>query len=1559
MMSALANGDRAQEKPSAPTPQDDPYSGAMTPLQARFEKRIKDETGFSMQGHEQSEGPILMSQSGNEQPIDHEPQRCPANAPVKTYDVLAVNVNMVLNRWGDRDPQGHMYVLRDRLGAVRSQEAAAASDAMPNPFDLTLGLGADPIQPLTIRANVGDCVKISFENALEKPNGLLRNGAPASFHIHGADLILASSGEPALASNPESMALPGASVDYEWFIDDRYYNEHTFRIQSHGPKGRYQVSHGLFGGFIVEPQGSQYFDPRTGANLCTTSGAGQVLCQNSWDAMIDPGDGSADFREFGLMYHEIGNDGFLPSNKAGELNPFIDAITESYQPNGRAINYRSESFYRRMGEAEVMAKLLDLKPDSPLKEGPNQAYSFQDPQAAGIWKKIDQGLRGELNNFADESQAYGTYAFGEPPTPVPQSYVGDPIKFRIIHGGSETFHVPHLHGGGIQWQRQPEVGKSTSNPDYTPIDAGLKKQFTQRMPSSGNDSQSIGPSETYDFEIACGSGGCQQTVGDFLFHCHVASHYVSGMWHFWRVYNTLQNTDGKTDDLPVLAELPDRQNQVQPAVNSLGLIDKIVDFAGDTISVTKENLPDLAEVQLPPQGEAKTWQDASVMNWAIEEQFDGRPLYKNEPETYHIWPNFQSPTPGQRPDILFDSRTGKLAYPLLRPHLGKRPPFAPHHGPAPFLEPRVASRGEPAAPGTNGAQSLCPVDAPRRTYKLHAIQTPIQVTDRDLDKKGMIFVVKEHEEQARTTDEFKVPLAMRANQGDCVDIILVNELEETGELAELSKTNIHIHFVQFDTQSSDGVISGSSYEQAPRPFRDAGMSATVQEAVASSESSVRVNDASLFQPGTTVAVGVDQKTDGFETAIVASASPSTGIVSFTEPLQHSHGAGQLITNEFVRYRWYVARQNGAIYFHDHVDALKRWGHGLFGALIAEPTNSEWRHPRTGETFPERRSGPIMDILVDAQQEVVPGLNGSFREYALFFTDRTTTENAPPNLSSPLASTDTCTVADCGTRRTTTGTINLRAEPLDASTDRGQGAAQLMLSSSEYGDPKTPILRSYVGDPLMFRLLTTATEEVHPFHITGHHFRWERFQENSPPLTTFGVGISERFNAFVKAAGGAARQAGDYLYQNGTFRHFLEGNWGILRVHDQLQDDLLPLPGHEPSAIAAAPVCPVDAPVRQFAVSAIERRPLFNDQGATSATEADLAGYAYVLDQDLAFGDQGNLDLTASQPLNPLVLRANAGDCLEVTLTNRLQNDSHVSFHLDMAAFNPQDSLGINLGNNPMQTVPPNGNRTYRYYAESELGAMLLRDFGDPKAHLQKGLYGAVIIEPAGSTYLDPRTGAAIASGVEAVISTPDEPDFREFVTLFHDADPILGTFNMPYNGEVRQLSVVNYRAEPFRERLGRKLSLDEGAYTSAQQLDDSRRVFADEASMGGAPITEVFEAYTGDPVRFRVISAFSEQPQMFSVEGHLWPLTPGIEGSTDVSTRYLPSSGVLNAHLKNGVDGQGGAGGPQGRPGDYLWGNDRLPYQKVGQWGLMRVHAQGTEAEILPLPDRQSRPEAG
>ena len=128
--------------------------------------------------------------------------------------------------------------------------------------------------------------------------------------------------------------------------------------------------------------------------------------------------------------------------------------------------------------------------------------------------------------------------------------------------------------------------------------------------------------------------------------------------------------------------MPDREGGYAPAVASDALVGTKVEFAGIQLTVTEENLPSLVEAQLPPQGTPAHEQDAAVMNWAK----DGS-RYLNEPETAYEWPNYAADEPGGRTPLMFAAATGKLAFPFLKPHLGHRPPFAPFHGPEPYLEP--------------------------------------------------------------------------------------------------------------------------------------------------------------------------------------------------------------------------------------------------------------------------------------------------------------------------------------------------------------------------------------------------------------------------------------------------------------------------------------------------------------------------------------------------------------------------------------------------------------------------------------------------------------------------------------------------------------------------------------------------------------------------------------------------------------------------------------------------------------------------------------------------------
>ena len=1002
----------------------------------------------------------------------------------------------------------------------------------------------------------------------------------------------------------------------------------------------------------------------------------------------------------------------------------------------------------------------------------------------------------------DEAVGYSSYTFGDPSTPVPRSYVGDPVKWRLLHGGSEVFHVHHLHGGSIRWRRQPK----TEDSHFT--DGFNKFPSLQTQASTRIDSQSIGPSEAFDQELECGSGGCQQGVGDFLYHCHVVEHYISGMWSFWRVYNTLQSPGAQTDTMPPLQELPDRKGQFLPAVVSTVLIGTTVDWKGLTFDLTKDNVVQFLARQLPPPGVRKGYDgtvfDGKVVNCPgdpfCSPGFRG-PLFLTEPETEEVWVNYASDTPGRRLVGLFDPLTGKLAHPYFRPHLAERPPFAPNHGPAPFLEP-IRTGTDPAEPGQNGPWSLCPQDAPVRKFTIHAITLHITLNEEFdiVDEDGQLYILHEQEEAIRANDRLKEPLVLRVNAGDCIDIILKSELEDNKESLNFSKVNLHSHFLQFDIQASDGVPTGFGYEQSVRPFAIEGV--RVASSARAEERSLVVDDASRFHPRIEVGIGMDQ-VDTFEVRQIKSISGNT--LTFVEPLKFAHTENEIVSVEFVRYRWYADVQVGAVYWHDHVNALVSWGHGLFGVTIIEPPGSTYHDPATGEVV---KSGTLADIHTDSTDRVVtPDVTGSFRELVLFVQD-----------------TNPRTEVGDGTG----SSFNMRVEPLEARLDEVDDPA-LLFSSLAHGDPAGPILKAYLGDPIIFRLLVGGANETHVIHIDGHWFRLERFSLNSRPRNSIHVGISERENLVIPRAGGPQRMAGDYLFYNGRAFHFKEGSWGIIRVLDRASSSLQSLPGRS-ILQPATMLCPADALVKSFNVVAIEKKIFFNDRAGIKNGDGKL----FVLAED-------ELDvLSGIKPTAPLVLHVNVGDCVLVNLTNRLDKEP-VSFHTDLMAYDPLDSMGIAAGFNPDQSVRPGQTRTYTFYAHPELGevASLVRDFGNVLENPRNGLFGAIIVGPRGSIYLDPVTGedVSLKSGwaVDVLVDKelfPDRQNYRDFSLFFQDEDPIIGTHTMPYNEDVEGLLGVNYRAEPFEERL---------------KFDrDPSRIF--RSDVHGDPVTPILEAFTGDAV---------------------------------------------------------------------------------------------------------------
>ncbi len=1480
--------------------------------------------------------------------------KCPETAPVRAYDISAINVEITLNQWLDYYP-GYMYALTGNIEKVREEEAknaeARESEGHHDPGAVKNGIQGQHIQPLVIRGNQGDCVKITLRNQLEF-------GEDVSLHVNGSSMVVSKTGRPATTTNPDAIAYgpdeeceencTTAPVHMEWYIHPAT-QEGGRQFHSYSNDRELTVM-GLFGVFVVEPAGSDYLDPLgTGAAGTMPSG---------WQAIIQNGQGP-DFREFVLIYHEVGDEAFRPVNRHGDFLPQRDPLTDAYRPGARALNYRSEPF------------------------GINNMH-----------------VQHEYFGFEDESMAYSAYTFGDAGPTIPRSYLGDPAKFRLVHGGSEVFHSHHPHGGSIRWTRSPRAVDQM--PMWHKGQNGPVKYPLIRAKSDRVDVEVIGPSEAIDLETECGSGLCQYLAGDFLFHCHVAHHYVAGMWGYWRVYNTLQVPGIQNDVMPPLRELPDRLGRIAKPVTSDQLVGTTVDWFGKRFTIVENGkktdwdadpavvrVHDWVEMQLPTRGlpghvkgevgQIKSY-DATVVDWV----WDGnRAMSEKEstidnPKYRAAWQGYKA---GARRAIWFEPRTGKVAWPWLTPHFGKRAPFSPDRNPAPWLEmihldDDGRPSAEPARPGENGRWSLCPDRAGSQKYNVHFIKLPIELSaaegkqDAIVDPNGLLYVVHDEEAAIRKDNDLKVPLVFRANIYDCMDWILTSEwLDDDVTNFQSSKINTHFHFVQFDNQASDGVITGFSYEQSVRPFTQfekttkkglpVPMNAKFTKAAKAGAKTIHVTNAGQYHTGTVLLVGADN-VGGSEVRRIVGIDAKAKTLTLKKPLVHAHPVGDIVTVEFVRQRFWADADVGSVFCHDHAFGGTTWPHGAVCSFLIEPFGSTWHDPATGEA---KRTGPVMDI--HTAEPVGYGVSGSFRELMVQIMDtvphtvnvvtagnppgqpvevaleagRTVSFQMPPNKSIKMTPMPFLN----GGTHTTGGALNFRAEPFAQRLANNADPSKL-FSSAVHGDPSTSMLRAYLGDTIVFRLVDVTMNESNVFTVSGHNFLTERYAGDANRKNSIHIGIAERYDLVVPQAGGPRLQPGDYMYFNGRNSKLSEGSWGVVRVLEKPVPDLRPLPNAGfggPGLKKPLPLCPPDAPVKSFNVVAMDYPQMAFNPNVEEAIEVDFERTIAVRNPDAKIyilEEEAAKVSGAFQPM-PLTLRANVGDCLKVKLTNKMK-ESRASFSAFSLAFDPTDSQGVNLGKNAGdQTVAPGKHRTYTYYADPSTGETqsLVWDWGNVAMNPRNGLFGGIVIGPKGSQYRDPKTGADISlknSWMADVLVDRTIPgneyraNYRDVSLYFQDEDNIIGTSFMPYVQNVAGLIGVNYRSEPYlyREELGCSL----GRMFQPCQVDDPQD-----------PVTPLIEAHAGDPVRIHVFGASNEQNGMFTLEKHEWPIEPFMRGADQISVVEFAGSEGIDVFIP-------AAGGPYALTGDYVYSNARLPYSQSGQWGYFRV-LPVNDQHLLPL----------
>ncbi|MDC0712295.1 cupredoxin [Stigmatella sp. ncwal1] len=248
---------------------------------------------------------------------------CAPDAPVRTYELAAISVDIPLNAHGDHIPGGLMYVREQDVPAVRAQERRSVHERV------SPGLGQDPIQPLVLRANLGECLVLSFTNRLEQ--------GPASLSIEGLGFTVLE--RTSLEGFVPRTAIPvGQRLTYVVPLPGSAGAQGAYLLHDGGDGAR-REAHGLFGALVLEPKGSVFRHPETGE---PSPGTG-------WHALIDvPRGEGQDFREVVLLSHAMGPPEVADVRlESGQMLPELNEMAGPFRPGAFGFNYRSEPFFER------------------------------------------------------------------------------------------------------------------------------------------------------------------------------------------------------------------------------------------------------------------------------------------------------------------------------------------------------------------------------------------------------------------------------------------------------------------------------------------------------------------------------------------------------------------------------------------------------------------------------------------------------------------------------------------------------------------------------------------------------------------------------------------------------------------------------------------------------------------------------------------------------------------------------------------------------------------------------------------------------------------------------------------------------------------------------------------------------------------------------------------------------------------------------------------------------------------------------------------------------------
>lgn len=186
-------------------------------------------------------------------------------------------------------------------------------------------------------------------------------------------------------------------------------------------------------------------------------------------------------------------------------------------------------------------------------------------------------------------------------------------------------------------------------------------------------------------------------------------------------------------------------------------------------------------------------------------------------------------------------------------------------------------------------------------------------------------------------------------------------------------------------------------------------------------------------------------------------------------------------------------------------------------------------------------------------------------------------------------------------------------------------------------------------------------------------------------------------------------------------------------------------------------------------------------------------------------------------------------------------------------------------------IPPPKDLSATLGTRTKRAFFLFSDMADTRSNEEgtnvHGLFGAIIVEAAGSTWLDPVSGLPLDSGLFADIYNPAKPAFREYAVFFHDELEIKTKDGQqpidPHTGLPNETTAISYRSEPMRNRPPLDPHADHA--DTAEDISMSSWAYGD-------PAPPILKAYVGDPSKIRLIHGGVKETNVFHLHNHQWRL---------------------------------------------------------------------------------------